>query len=269
MRAVYDAAPAVPNPYCSPVSEFESNQVRNSTDPNLLNQLGVAGCRVVLDSIPDVRFFVKNPAGVYLFASRPMYLAHGFLKPDDLIGHADHEFIPEYLADHYTADDRKVFNGENVLGRVELVTKHRGCPDWYVTSKTKLLDNQGRVLGLLGISRELGQDVKLPHSQDEFSAVIEVIMEGYGDSLELDMLARISGMSLRTFQRHFKKLFRMTPMEYIRQFRVGKACQLLAETNATITTIAGECGFCDHSHLIREFHRFIGTSPSGYRRRYE
>lgn len=233
------------------------------------DRLGAEGCRALFELIPDVRFFVKNAHGAYIFASRPMFMAHGFMSVADLIGHADREFIPKYLADHYVADDRRVLAGEQIMGRIELVTRHRGYPDWYVTTKTALRSEDGRVMGVFGISRELGKLGMLPGSYAELAPAIECIREQYAESLELDTLARLSHTSLRNFQRRFKRLFQTTPMEYLRQFRVGKACQLLVETNATVATVAAECGFCDHSHLNREFRRFVRSSPGDYRRRYQ
>ena len=233
------------------------------------DRLGADGCRVLFELIPDVRFFVKNALGAYIFASRPMFMAHGFMNVTELIGHADREFIPKYLADHYVADDRRVLAGEQILGRIELVTRHRGYPDWYITTKTALRARDGQVMGVFGVSRELGKVSMLPGSCAGLAPAIECIREQYAESLELDMLARLSHTSLRNFQRRFKRLFQTTPMEYLRQFRVGKACQMLVETDATVAAVAVDCGFCDHSHLNREFRRFVRSSPGEYRRRYQ
>lgn len=234
-----------------------------------MEELGAEGYRMLLESIPGARFFIKDSDGRYVFASRPMFLAHGFRDASELIGHFDREFIPHYLADHYIADDREVLQGAQILGRVELVTRHRGCPDWYLTSKTALRSREGRIVGLLGVSRHLDEAVRLPSSYAELAPVIACIRERFTESLELDVLARLSQLSLRSFQRRFNKVFHVAPMEYLRQFRVGRACQLLVETNATVTAVASECGFCDHSHLVREFRRLLGASPGEYRKRYQ
>ena len=203
-----------------------------------------------------------------MHASRTMYLAHGFTESSGVVGHADHEFIPGYLADHYTQDDRQVLEGQEIWGRIELVTRHRGCPDWYVTSKVPLRSNDGRIIGLAGVSRDLRMAAKAASPFTELSPVIDYIREQYAAPVELDLLARLSRLSPRSFQRHFKKAFHITPTEYLRQFRVGKASQLLIETDETISTIAQSTGFCDHSHLVREFSRLMGTSPGAYRKRY-
>jgi AraC-like DNA-binding protein len=235
---------------------------------DFLDRLGAAGCRALLEAVPDVRFFVKDAGGAYVFASRPMYLAHGFVRASDLLGRTDRQFIPGYLAENYVADDRTVLRGGQVLGRIELVTRHRGCPDWYVTSKTALRGEDGAVVGVFGVSRELKEAAGLPGVCPEMARAVERIREQYADSIELDLLARLSGMSLRSFQRRFKSVFHVSPMEYLRQFRAGRACQMLVESNATVATIAAECGYCDHSHLTREFRRLFGTRPGHYRKRY-
>jgi AraC-like DNA-binding protein len=243
-------------------------RTQNFSAELLWEQLGAASFEAMLQAMPDIRFFLKDCRGVYIYASRPMYLAHGFSEPQGVVGHADHDFIPRYLADRYVADDREVLHGSALTGRVELVTRHRGCPDWYITSKTALRGRDGNILGLIGVSRELREGASLAGAFASLAPAVEYIRGHYTDSLELDFLARLSKLSLRTFQRHFKTMFQVAPMEYVRQFRVGKACQLLADTDDTITTIAAATGFCDHSHMNREFARYIGTSPGAYRRRY-
>lgn len=222
----------------------------------------------LFDALTDIRFFIKDTHGVYVHASRVMHLAHGFSDPAEIIGHTDHDFIPAYLADHYTRDDRQVLAGAEIWGRVELVMRHPGWPDWHVTSKIPLRAKDGRIIGLAGVSRDLHQTVKTATPFHQLSPVLDHIREHFAAPVEIDGLARLAGMSTRNFQRHFKKVFHVTPTAYVRQIRVGKACQSLIETSETITAVALATGFSDHSHLIREFTRLIGMPPGAYRKRY-
>jgi len=222
----------------------------------------------LFDALPDTRFFIKDARGVYIHASRVMHLAHGIDDPRGIIGLTDHDFIPAYLADHYTRDDREVLAGREIWGRVEMVMRHPGCADWYSTSKIPLRDERGRIIGLAGVSRDLRQAAQFATPFNELSPVLDFIREHFAEPMEIATLARLAGMSARSFQRHFKEAFHITPTAYLRQFRVGKACQILIETDATITTIALESGFCDHSHLVREFTKLMHSSPGAYRKRY-
>lgn len=222
----------------------------------------------LFDALPDIRFFIKNSRGVYIQASLGMCLAHGCSSAEGIVGKTDHDFIPSYLADHYTRDDQEVLAGAEIWNRMEMVMRNPGCTDWYVTSKIPLRGKTGEIIGLAGISRDLSQAAKFATPFARLAPALEHIHEHYAEPIPMLRLAEISGMSERSFQRHFKQSFRLGPAAYVRQFRLGKACQLLIETEKTITVVAQETGFSDHSHLVREFSRLLGESPGKYRRRY-
>jgi AraC-like DNA-binding protein len=232
------------------------------------DQLGPEQGLRLFDAFSDTRFFIKDARGIYMHASRVMHLAHGIADPADIVGRTDHDFIPAYLADHYTRDDQAVLGGKEIWGRVEMVLRHPNCPNWYATSKTPLRDRSGRIIGLAGVSRDLQQAARIATPFFHLTPVLDHIRDHFATPVEVDTLARLAGMSPRSFQRHFKNAFHLTPTAYLRQFRLGKACQMLIETDATITTIALETGFSDHSHLVREFTRAMHTTPGAYRKRY-
>jgi AraC-like DNA-binding protein len=222
----------------------------------------------LFDAFSDIRFFIKDAQGIYMHASRVMHLAHGIADTSGIVGRTDHDFIPAYLADHYTRDDHAVLAGKEIWGRVEMVLRHPNCPDWYVTSKTPLRDKDGRIVGLAGVSRDLQRATRIATPFVQLTPVLNHIRDHFASPLKVETLAQLAGMSARSFQRHFKRAFQLTPTAYVRQFRIGKACQMLIETDETITTIALETGFSDHSHLVREFARTINTTPGAYRKKY-
>ena len=101
-------------------------------------QLGPEHGQGLFDVLPDVRFFIKNLQGRYVFASQTLLDAHGFADPEAIIGQTDHDFIPAWLADHYVRDDRKVLAGAAIRNRIELVIRLDGMPTWHSTSKLPL-----------------------------------------------------------------------------------------------------------------------------------
>ncbi|MCO5734217.1 AraC family transcriptional regulator [Rhizobium sp. SSA_523] len=81
-----------------------------------------------------------------------------------------------------------------------------------------------------------------------------------------DDLARLVRLSTSYFSAAFKVSFGTSPHNYICRRRVGRAKDLMLESNAALCEIALDCGFADQSHLSRVFRRVTGTTPAAWRR---
>jgi len=68
-----------------------------------------------------------------------------------------------------------------------------------------------------------------------------------------DALAKMCGLSLRAFERHFQATYRTSPHDYVRQMRVRMSCDALVHSLKTLAEVAFEYGFSDQSHFTREF----------------
>jgi len=73
-------------------------------------------------------------------------------------------------------------------------------------------------------------------------------------------------MSYITAYRKIKALTGLSPGEFIRNFRLKHACQLLRSTTFTLNEIADRSGFSSASYLTRSFIKEYGQSPSEYRK---
>ena len=91
------------------------------------------------------------------------------------------------------------------------------------------------------------------------------IDEQYHTSPKLSELANLVQVSPEHLVREFKKAFRVTIGDYIREIRIKKACSMLKNTKKEIAEIAFETGFTDQSHFSRVFRRITGTTPLCYR----
>ena len=76
-------------------------------------------------------------------------------------------------------------------------------------------------------------------------------------------LEAISGCSKFHLIRSFKKLFGITPHQFLLIVKVGKAKQLLCEGMGCLEASL-VCGFYDQSHFNRNFKRAFGVPPSSY-----
>ena len=95
----------------------------------------------------------------------------------------------------------------------------------------------------------------------------EYIRVHLSDTITLDDLARVIGLTTRHLNRAFRASFSGTPMRYIVALRMEKAMRMLIETRAPITEVALDCGFSHPQHFAASFSKAVGCSPSEFRRR--
>jgi AraC-like DNA-binding protein len=98
-----------------------------------------------------------------------------------------------------------------------------------------------------------------------FKDVLNYIEEHYTESISLEDMARVAGLSPRYFCRFFRKMTQCTPTEYLNYYRIECACEQLAEVTVSITDVALNCGFNDISYFIKAFHKAKGITPRQYK----
>lgn len=223
---------------------------------------------VLFDELPDVQFYMKDLQGRYVQVNQ--VVKENYLMSDDreIIRKTDHQLFPRYLADHYVQDDQQVLQGATIRNRIELVGRYDGTTAWSRTTKTPVRSRNGRIIGLAGMTRDLGKMSATVLPYQELSAATRYIDLHHGEVISVAVLARIAHVSPRALQRKFQKVFRMSPLQYVRRVRISKASRLLASSQKSIKAIAACTGFSDQSHLTREFVRCVGATPRAYRMRY-
>lgn len=96
--------------------------------------------------------------------------------------------------------------------------------------------------------------------------VLSFVAENYAKDIDSAVLARVSGLSADHLTRQFKSVMSMTPVEYVRRFRVAKAMDMLKTTDMSIAEIAAASGFGDISLFSRVFKQTVGSSPAMFRK---
>lgn len=99
-------------------------------------------------------------------------------------------------------------------------------------------------------------------------AVEEYIEAHWDQPMDYEMLAVISGASVRSLFRTFKAVRGYTPMDFAKRIRLMRAKELLADAGRalTITAVAERCGYSSLSAFSRDFAKAYGNSPSMARR---
>ncbi len=98
-------------------------------------------------------------------------------------------------------------------------------------------------------------------------AIIDYIDANLAQTITLDDLAALAGLSSYHFARRFKAELGMPPHSYVVARRVERAERLLKDIRVPLKLVAAECGFTDQSHLSRVFRRMRGVTPNAARNR--
>lgn len=107
----------------------------------------------LLDAIPD-HIFYKSKRGVYLGCNKAFEEASGISK-ERLVGKKDIEVYDEETARFFIEADQAVLDGEEQVRTEETVTYPNGGIIVTETLKTRFLDDEGQIAGLIGISRDI------------------------------------------------------------------------------------------------------------------
>ena len=95
--------------------------------------------------------------------------------------------------------------------------------------------------------------------------LLEIVDANYLEDLSIQELASLSNMSVTTYQRKFKLLFKESPSTHIRIKRLNRSKVELENTEKTIADIAFQCGYSDPNYFSKSFIKQFGLSPSEYR----
>jgi AraC-like DNA-binding protein len=79
--------------------------------------------------------------------------------------------------------------------------------------------------------------------------------------------ASMLAVSQRTLQRVARKYIGLSPAALIRRRRLQDAAERTRlDPSADLAAIAAELGYADHAHLTNDFQKYLGFTPSAYRR---
>ncbi|WP_448624365.1 helix-turn-helix domain-containing protein [Geodermatophilus sp. URMC 64] len=98
-------------------------------------------------------------------------------------------------------------------------------------------------------------------------AVRDYVHEHLAETISLDDLAGVTGLSRFSFARKFRETSGTTPHGFVLRQRVERARTMLERTDIPLPDVAAGCGFADQSHMTREFKKRLGVTPGRYRSR--
>ena len=145
------------------VSARERAEQALGLERSLLNAL--------LDTIPDSLYF-KDRESRFLRISRAQAGRFGLAHPEDAIGKTDADIFTVEHARQAMIDERRIMEtGQPMVARVEKLTWPDRDDTWVSSTKMPLRDNDSRIVGTFGISRDI---TELKRTQDELSKARDI-----------------------------------------------------------------------------------------------
>ena len=199
----------------------------------------------LLENIPD-RISFKNASNEFIRVSKSLSEFLGSADSKTLLGKTD-EF-------HYFAEGSESSSTEEVissqtpqLNHTEKWVSQEGSEQWVISNRIPLLDSQGSVSGLLSISNDITDLVKVrqlaEHRADQLLTASEIARESTAGTMDIDVtLARLVELVKLRFNFYHASIFLLDPL--------GK--------NAVLRESTGEAG----AQLKQAGHKLAVGSPS-------
>lgn len=226
----------------------------------------VAVLETLFDLAPDVAFFVKDIEGRYRAVNMSLVERHGLTEKAQVIGKRPRDICPGDFGGLPSEQDAEVLRtGRPILDHLEQhwYTPHK--PGWCLTTKLPLRNAAGKIIGLIGMSRDVRAPIESKDIPSGFAAALNHFEANLAEEITPSSLARRARLPSPRFARLMKRYFGLTPSQYITKARLAAASRLLRESDKTISEIGIACGFYDHSSFTRAFRAAVGVTPTQYR----
>jgi AraC-like DNA-binding protein len=249
---------------CAELSDRFLDELATPAEPGIGANIAAGELEAVLDALPDVVFFVKDTAGCYTHVNLTLVRRLGLKRRSDVIGRSVRELYSAPLGNSYAKQDERVLRGETIENQLEVQVFPNRTLGWCLTHKRPVIVD-GAICGIVGISRDLGQPDGRQPIYTRLRRVIDYLQEHYAENLRVQMLAELADISVAQLERHFRRVFQLTPQQMLTKLRIESSMRLL-QGDYSVADISQACGFTDQSAFSRQFKSIVGMPPRDYRR---
>jgi PAS domain S-box-containing protein len=109
----------------------------------------------LMDNIPDTIYF-QDTEGRFLRINKAQARLLGVDDPTEALGKTDFDYFPPEVARSFRETEQKLLeSGNPILDHVLSASRADGQVIWFSATEAPLYDDQGRIIGLVGISRDI------------------------------------------------------------------------------------------------------------------
>jgi len=132
----------------------ESEAREASKQAHKAMRLNMAHLRTLVETIPEL-VWVKDGKGVYVFCNHRFERLYG-ASEEQIVGKTDYDFVDKELADFFARHDRAAMKaGRPTINEESVTYADDGHTEELETIKTPMYDDQGNLIGVLGVARDM------------------------------------------------------------------------------------------------------------------
>jgi PAS domain S-box-containing protein len=125
--------------------------------------------KAILDNLP-FRAWLKDNENRFIAVNKP-FATECNQTPQELIGKTDFDIFPERLSESHLEDDIEIMKTGVQKSIEELIVTPEGTK-WFETFKTPIFDENNKVIGTTGFSRDISERKKIEQMKDEFVSMV-------------------------------------------------------------------------------------------------
>ncbi len=123
---------------------------------------------------------------------------------------------------------------------------------------------------LLQISMPLlTQEQNRDNYSEKLKSMLLYIHEQFAEKVTISDIAAAAFISERTCHRIFVEHLSITPIEYLKSYRLQRACNLLVNSRRSVTDISHICGLGSSSYFGKVFREYFACTPNDYRKKWQ
>ena len=148
--------------------------------------------RTLADNMPDY-IYVKDRDHHFIMNNRAHLRVLGVTDQASAAGKTDFDFFPCEMARQYAADEKLIVTrGTPIIDREEKSVDQRGNETWVSTTKVPLRNDDGKIVGIVGISRDISHRKRAEAEQTRLEAELR-------QSQKLEVLGQLAGGIVHDF----------------------------------------------------------------------
>ena len=174
----------------------------------------------------------------------------------------------EYLMEAGLTRSSLIYHPSSEEGRTEMFRHLRYLVDHPGLLPAEVMGYTYLFFGALIRSSRNARKLPKNNIQDFYvQSTVDFIESFYMNEISVEDMAANLGLNRSYFSKIFKKATQKSPQDFLIQYRINKACELLRSTSMPIVQIAHLVGYNNQFHFTRAFKNLMNLPPQEWRKR--